>query len=257
MNGRNTAPNVNSFTFAAPNTGAITFLLPYIEQDNIYRQIVAVDQRYTNVDETNLNIGWYSNATLITLARTKIKSLVCPSDNPESSQTGTFVCFYAQYNTFTGGYMPNSSGGNLLGRTNYVGNAGSIGVSSLVPYGTYEGPLGNRTKKTIVNCIDGSSNTIIFGEALGGASAGTRDYSIAWMGSGAFATAWGTTAGTSQWYQMGSKHSGVTQMAYGDGSVRSVRKGVGQTFFSNDWYNFMRASGHQDGQVLDLANIGS
>ena len=251
----NNSTKWGGFTFSAPNTGALAFLLPYVEQDNIYRQLITAEKRKFEVDDTTDRAGWWTNATYFNLAQTRIRNFECPTDTPYTSRFGTFVCFFAENYTFTGGYYPNPTG-NLFGRTNYVANSGAIGDSQSSFWHTYHGPMGNRTKYAISAFDDGSSNTMMFTEALGGVSIGARDYSISWMGSGAFATAWGSNAGTSQWYQMGSKHSSVFLSGFGDGSVRAIRKGVGSNFFTPDWYQFERAAGRADGQVLDLNVIG-
>jgi prepilin-type N-terminal cleavage/methylation domain-containing protein len=247
----NAIPPSGGFTFSAANTGTMAYLLPYIEQDNIYKLLFAAEQRKFNVDDYSDTAGWWTNGTYFAQAQQKIKTFLCPSDQPDSNVNGVFICFFAQDYTFTGGYYPNPTG-NLFGKTNYVGNAGALGKSTDAFWNLYAGPLGNRTKQPVGTFTDGTSNTIMIAEALGGASSGTRDYAIAWMGSGAFATAWGTSAGTSQWYQLGSKHTGVTQVGFADGSVRGMRKGIGATFYTADWYVMQRAAGMSDGQTLDL-----
>jgi prepilin-type N-terminal cleavage/methylation domain-containing protein len=256
-------PITGGFTFAAPNTGTLTFLLPYVEQDNIYKQLYAAEPRKLNVDDRTDSVMWYLQATYFALSQTKIKTYLCPADTPEQSTTGTFICFYTDSTTltFTGGYYPNPTG-QLFGRANYVGNAGVIGEGAIgggpgnAFYTRYLGPLTNRSKYKLGQQIDGTSNTLLILEALGGAEQGSRDFSLAWMGMGAMATAWGTGS-PGQWYQQSSKHTLVVQMAYGDGSVRKLKKGVGTTFFSNDWYAYARTSGQQDGEVYDSTMLGN
>jgi len=58
------------------------------------------------------------------------------------------------------------------------------------------------------------------------------------------------------WTRFGGRHSGIVQFALGDGSVRNTRKGQGYTFFQNDWYQLMYASGWRDGQPFDPQVIG-
>jgi hypothetical protein len=68
------------------------------------------------------------------------------------------------------------------------------------------------------------------------------------MGSGALPTAWGTPDQQGgSWYAFSAKHTGVVQFAYGDGSVRRVRKNLtgGQP-----WLQYIFASGWDDGQVV-------
>ncbi|HZY84793.1 MAG TPA: H-X9-DG-CTERM domain-containing protein, partial [Gemmataceae bacterium] len=95
---------------------------------------------------------------------------------------------------------------------------------------------------------------------LGGCGSGpncpTPDFALAWMGSGSFATAWGLPD-PPQWYTYGSKHTGVVQFGFGDGSVRSMRKGVGVGFaFDATYYSWLRTGGIQDGGVIDFSTLG-
>jgi prepilin-type processing-associated H-X9-DG protein len=48
----------------------------------------------------------------------------------------------------------------------------------------------------------------------------------------------------------GSKHSGVVNFAYADGSVRGIRKGV-------DRVAYIFASAKQDGNVYDASQLGN
>jgi len=251
----NNATKWGGFTFSAPNTGALAFLLPHMEQDNLYRQLYAAEKRKFEVNDATDFTPWWGNGTYFALAQSRLRTLECPSDTPYTSVTGTFICFFAENYTFTGGFYPNPIGATF-GRTSYVANAGAIGDSQDTFWNRYHGPMGNRTAYALGLLPDGTSNTILFAEALGGVSTGVRDYSIAWMGSGAFATAWGTNAGTSQWYQMSSKHANVVMAGFGDGSVRGIKKGVGAAFYTPDWYEFERAAGRNDGEVLNLTALG-
>ncbi len=245
------------FTFNAPCIGALCILLPYIEQDNLYKLLVPQPNLTMGITPPTGFAGWWRNATYFSAAQARIKTYLCPSDNPELSGTGTFVIFYCDANTltFTGGYYPNPTG-NLFGRSNYQPSGGAIGAPGVNYYGQWLGPFTDLSKNKVGAIPDGTSNTIFFGEALGGASQGNRDFSASWMGAGSFATAWGLGY-PSQWYQFGGKHTAVVQFGFGDGSVRSLRKGVGTSFFSNDWFNFMRVSGIQDGGVIDYNQLGS
>ena len=80
------------------------------------------------------------------------------------------------------------------------------------------------------------------------------------MGAGSFATAWGTQTATgptaASWYQGSSFHTAVNNFAFGDGSVRPIKQGIGTSFFTADWYQYMYASGMQDGFVLTLSALG-
>ena len=79
-------PNVHYVTSGASN-GAIlgvqnysvlVFLLPYIEQDNIYKQL-------RDVNANIVGPAWWTRNPEWTLAHSKIKMFLCPSDPVEST----------------------------------------------------------------------------------------------------------------------------------------------------------------------------
>jgi prepilin-type processing-associated H-X9-DG protein len=85
---------------------------------------------------------------------------------------------------------------------------------------TWKGLLTNRSTNTFAAVLDGTSNTLMFGEALGGQYGSQRKYSHSWMGSGTLPVAWGL--GGSDYSQFSSRHPGVVQFCLVDGSVRPV-----------------------------------
>jgi len=260
----------SGFTFAAPCIGALTFLLPYIEQQNLYQQLIPTPSLTMG---NSIPGGWWGNATYFAAAQAKIKTYVCPSDNGQPSY-GVFVIFYCDANslTFTGGYYPNPTG-LLFGRSNYEPSGGSIGAPAVNYYGQWYGPFTDMSANKVGAIPDGTAYTIFFGETLAGGptdtgTPGGRGFSASWMGAGSMATAWGVASatgpltgaaanGTAHWYQFSSFHTNVVNFAFGDGSVRPIKQGTGVNFFSNpDWYQYMYASGMQDGQVVNLGSLG-
>src|SRR5204863_8310868 len=109
-------------------------------------------------------------------------------------------------------------------RTNYMPHAGLFAVNNDAFYGSMPGYFHHNSKVKQTDVADGTSNTPCFGEALGGAETGTRDFALAWAGATYLPSAWGLLS-PAQWYTFGSKHSGIVQFAFGDGSVRKFRKG--------------------------------
>jgi prepilin-type N-terminal cleavage/methylation domain-containing protein len=256
-------PTANApFSFSAPHVGALPFLLPYLEQDNIYKQFATGTSGpgifMFNNDFLNpaTNAGWWHSPINYNLAKNSISTFLCPSDDAGdvTPTGGVFVTLYTAGNTLTGGYISTANGGAALGRSNYTPSAGAIGVTTSAFYGQWIGVFYDHSKNRIANIRDGTSNTIFFGEALGGTYP-NRDFCLSWMGAGGLATAWGLPD-PPQWYTFGSKHTAVVQFGFGDGSVRGIRKGVATTFFSKDWYDFQRAAGMQDGQVYDVNDLG-
>src|SRR5262249_47754126 len=84
---------------------------------------------------------------------------------------------------------------------------------------------------TLVGITDGTSNTILFAEYIGagstGGRAGTRIRSMSWMGAGGFPSYWSSVADTdtvNYRFSFESKHTGIFNIAMGDGSVRGLRR---------------------------------
>src|SRR5262249_10427596 len=65
--------------------GCLVYLLPYLEQENIYRQL------QVNWDVKQLGPSWWTNDADWAMAQTRIKLFLCPSDDPYQSTKGTVV----------------------------------------------------------------------------------------------------------------------------------------------------------------------
>jgi prepilin-type processing-associated H-X9-DG protein len=210
-------------------------------------------------------------------AEAVVKSYLCPSDN---SGAGNNTLIYGPFDALGiySTYPPGApySGGNFtfyvdyvldipgwgreLGRANYIGVGGLLGRIDpqdtnepwAAPYvGIYY--MSSHTK--IADIKDGTSNTLAFGEYLGGLRIdGTRYGEMTWMGAGWWGTDWGlapvyqNTAGTANndygWWQFQSNHPASVNFAFGDGSVRTVSR-------TADFRTFYRMSGMRDGKITD------
>jgi prepilin-type N-terminal cleavage/methylation domain-containing protein len=248
--------------FGQQNVGVLTYLLPYVEQDNVYKGInsptVVIDYNTTVIGP-----GWWNFGSSWTMAHAKIKTFLCPSDIPDAASTGVFALLQtvrsgtnAAY--LSGGYFAGSARSLDLGLTNYVGVSGGMGHVSgggvQNGWDNWEGFFSNRSSTSITKVTggDGSSNTIMFGETCGGETIGNRDFAFAWMGCGALPVGYGLgTEG--HWYTFGSKHSGIVQFCMGDASVHGVRKGYVRPAGQPD--AFRGLAGWHDGQSDDLSNL--
>ena len=253
-----------SFTFSAPHVGCLVFLLPYLEQNNLYNLLNPIPSTLI-ANPNGLSAGWWSNGSYFNAAQTTVKGFLCPTDSHPPTYYGTFITLYcdASDDVFTGGYYPNPTGA-LFGRTNYEPCAGAIGAGPDPFWGVYVGAFTNRSAVMMSQIGDGTSNTIFFGETLGGGPspaggtvAGGRDFAMAWMGAGCMATAWGLIV-PPQWYTYGSLHTGgMVQFAFGDGSVRGIISPVALNFSGTlDWWSWMYVSGYVDGGVPDYGSLG-
>jgi hypothetical protein len=152
----------------------------------------------------------------------------------------------------TGLYFPNGGGGEVLGHTNYTGVQGGMGRIGNA-WDTWAGVYTSQstTSLTQLTSADGSANTLMFGESLGGSrrpGSGTNS-AMSWFGANGLPTAWGLPD-PPDWYTFGSQHTGVVQFAMGDGSVRGFRKG-GNT------RTLRSAAGMQDGEAYNLDDISN
>jgi prepilin-type N-terminal cleavage/methylation domain-containing protein len=237
--------------------GTLVHLLPYIEQDNLYRLMMAgVESNY--LDPTYrpaTNPQYWSRASFWNNRGAKIKTLICPSDNAEAAP---WDCFFSTYlssaTTFTVTII--AFGDSTFGRTNYLGIAGRSGLSM----DTYKGAFNNRSKNPLGSMPDGTSNTFLFGEYAthGPPAAGWSNVSPQWMGAGYFPVAWGLnpqpadwqTPGRDFWYMLSSRHPSGIMMAMSDGAIRMVRY-IGNTAGTPGLNNYNYGAGTRDGNVFD------
>ena len=225
-----------------PHVGFLPFLLPYIEQDNLYRQITSVNW---TIGGTGPN--WWTQADTWAVAQARVKTFQCPSDNVDELGPAFAIIICHPYPTPSdpvsrvtvqpAGFADDTA----LGRTNYVGITGGGGRIGNA-WDQYAGAFTLQSKTRIVGISDGTSNTVILGETLGGPQR-NRDTVFGWFGMPAFITAGGLPPEATGWPTWGSFHTGIVNFAYGDGSVRPLRKGG-----SDDaWDGFIQVSGIADG----------
>jgi prepilin-type N-terminal cleavage/methylation domain-containing protein len=239
--------------------GWSTILLPYIEQDNLYRLIsqnppinpagpqpnpAQSVSDYFLPDRSAPN-WWTPTSPLNGLptttwawAQSTVPIYQCPSDNADTRNGAIILGNYYCGIPFATATTP------TLGRTNYVAVNGVVDKgftitvnNATVSADTWSGIGACRQKLTLeqLTALDGTANTLMYGDYLGDYEQGGT-YSLAWMGAGSCGTLYGlyripppTPAPPTppQPYNFfASKHTAVVLFARGDGSVSGIKKGI-------------------------------
>lgn len=257
-------------------TGCFVELLPYFEQETLFRRFTRINfsptsygsPLYPSYDQTPGN--WIA-------AQTRLKALTCPSDDQyEAAQrSGVTVAVSDQIQQYPGGVTMWYWGGDDAivagypaknhGLTSYLGMAGGTGrAPGSSPWYKWEGVLTNRSEVPLesVTASDGTSNVIMFGEHIGQrpelASSGSNLVVVwAWVGAGSFPSAWGIPepdrVNGQNWWNFSSRHSGIIQFAFCDGSVRVLRKHTDPPANPRP-YRMLTA--YHDGESWDASGIG-
>ncbi len=268
----------------ATGIGTLALLLPYMEQNNIYNlfnsTVFQIQPAAPNVVAGNdwlmMNYPANYNASL-----NRVKSFECPSDNLTNiSAAGviyTFLTLSANGVQLTGQYTVASmtTAGGVPGCTNYMPSAGTLGhiVNPTGPvqsyYSQHEGVFVDETPNTIVSVTDGSSNTIFFGEYLGGftngGTAGGHLSAFTWAGSNGFPSYFSMTTPNTN-LSFNSLHIGVCNFAFGDGSVHALTSGNSLPTQLSDmatggtlptWETLQSLTGKADGDIIQSGVIGN
>jgi prepilin-type processing-associated H-X9-DG protein len=186
------------------------------------------------------------------IAQQRFSFFLCPADDPYQSTEATIVGTHV----IMGAAPPNGMRASFLhydaeplarglGRTNYLGVAGSSTMGSA-------GVFGNRSKLTLgqIAVSDGTSNTLMFGETSGGNAQREdrgRRFAFSWC-AGALPTDAGLASGRRvPWYAFGSRHYRSVNFAWADGSVRGMRF----TRSYQEWAVLQSLAGYRDGGVYE------
>jgi hypothetical protein len=292
-------------TQRGPWAGALLVMRPYMQSDDEYPYVWSTEKSYPSTPpdpaHQKWNCGlneerdawWRAEQNLKpNTGQIKFKYLICPSDNAkESASVGTL---YATH--IANGSFQMFVGPSPVGRTNYTAIAGAAGDfdpeinkqfgNPPADFSQWIGCMYNRSTLTLgqITVQDGTSNTLLFGESLGGSVVNGRDTAWSWFGVGAMGTAYGLGRATvpapidppplgtdppegndgAAWYRFSSRHPHVVQFCFADVSVRGLRYGTttmpetsgkppGNN--SSDWAVLQQLAGRKDGFKNDTARL--
>jgi type II secretory pathway pseudopilin PulG len=294
-----------------PRIGIWYILLPYIEGDNIKKMFTVYgegDSPPVPVIPAGGTLQWYGMSPNSIPAQAKMKIMECPSDSVREVTPTSYVL--AGTHWFFDGAAGRSwwidepwagfSPAGLtpfwlsLGRTNYIVCSGGSGTPTGTPVATdpfwaYIGVFSNRSKLTLgqLTVQDGTSNTILLGETLGGQRIGRVDTVIPWvvntnmavgagLGRGQFKNeddpsgpGWDGNNRTPRggaWFRFSAMHASGVQFCFGDGSIRTIKYGDtmppaagidvgGTTARTIDYMLLMQIAGKMDGLTFDTSSI--
>jgi prepilin-type N-terminal cleavage/methylation domain-containing protein/prepilin-type processing-associated H-X9-DG protein len=245
----NTTSNLfGCVAISMPAISGLYYLLPYIEQANLYNKF-----DYVNGTQ-NANQVAFPYYTGVNLANgqagaTDVPIFLCPSDNNSLIQiTGACLVYSINWQTM-------STGG-----TNYVFASGTASSFVYYPPATFNpdwgGVFQENGKLSIKDVTDGTSNTLAFGEVLwvdhennagtGNGNGGKPAWSAGVPTMLGFSTAGGinanwpcqgpnttgnanVTCGLSRPAALQSKHTGGVNVALVDGSIRFLSQSISQS----------------------------
>jgi prepilin-type N-terminal cleavage/methylation domain-containing protein/prepilin-type processing-associated H-X9-DG protein len=250
------------------HVGALTYLLPYVEQQNQFN-IFSFAPQYAFWYQNPLNRPPSTSTDVVPRppavygSEATIKTFLCPSaPSPESYKSVLMTVNYgkpgldynAAYGTGNAHVFSSAPGRLVVGRSNYLGSGGYYAPSL---YPQYAGLFTYLSTNALAQVPDGTSNTFLFIEYVGGW--------ITWGGSGGIPdgvdggawvcgfnyTGFGTPCASNLvnnsnsprpcWALFGSMHTGdIVNVAYGDGSVRHISNSI-------EFLPWVYLSGFQDG----------
>jgi prepilin-type N-terminal cleavage/methylation domain-containing protein len=249
-----------------PWVSVLAIILPYVEQDALYRQANVNWGQTTPVPRS----AWYYDERNRAVAATKVGLYRCPSDSPDGISTG-YINLGCTRGSSPGtasivafGFGPgnNIAGvpfafGDAMAKTTYVGNMGFAGVVGDPIVDALRGPMWSLSKVTLaeITTMDGTSNTFLILEQTGGTTSGPRTSSRTWFGGGAGVTSRGNTEEGGN-LSSSSMHPGVSIHGFCDGSVRPVAKGPrSPNTFGSYQYRYEQLGGYADGRIDDVSAL--
>jgi prepilin-type N-terminal cleavage/methylation domain-containing protein/prepilin-type processing-associated H-X9-DG protein len=157
-------PGAQAATYRVFNHTGFVALLPYIEQENLFKRY-----SYTNIAVSSQGTGYGlimgpdpSGNPNRAVAATPIKTYTCPSDENPAPVVVTADAANTFYERGVGGQFPGVARSNYLFNTGYYTD---YDRDWSVSAQWARGPFGNNGASNITSMMDGTSNTIMVGEA--------------------------------------------------------------------------------------------
>jgi prepilin-type N-terminal cleavage/methylation domain-containing protein/prepilin-type processing-associated H-X9-DG protein len=247
-------PPSGIFSNAGPMVGCMALLLPYMEQGPVDAAMRnGMPPSYFSIQTINPSpfSRWSGGAypSLLAAAKNVIPTYLCPSALNSPSNSVISWVYYTGNVTINWGSLGVDT---TYGLTNYIGCGGYLGgLTTQGPNAVqYQGLYYQNSNLSLgqVTGADGTSNTLAFGETVGGTANGTQ-WNYAWMGAGSMPTGFGLRQPTTAaFWNFSSYHEGVVNFVMCDGSVRPVR-------LDANFSNFVFASGWKDGVNIDWSQV--
>ena len=219
------------------NRSLFVMLLPYIEQEALYKKYEAVYAPFPTT--TGANRRDWDHTDMTSIYQTKVKTLICPSNPGPTVDSGT------SNNAFTNAA---TSDYNVMNGVE-LASAPNAYTMGLIPYtlddSSRRGMLDFTAPTTPANITDGTSNTLLVVEdagrpsryAKGKIQSGLRSSGAAWGDNdGTFTLHGFSTDGLTQGgpcaincnnsNEVYSFHTGGANVVFGDGSVRFFKENI-------------------------------
>lgn len=232
--------------------GMLTFILPYMEANNVYDLIdvnLAVDQS---------GLEWYNSPSTFIAAQSDISSFLCPNEDPDLiAEKGVGPVFRVFDNGGFGRYAHQGEDDPALqlalGRTHYVACGGMWGDSNWWVAADYVGVCTERSERSFNDIQDGSSNVLLAGESRGGKPSDSGGPALEYW-------CWISASYNSMYYafneedpnieytHFGSSHlGGIVNFVFADGSTHVIRDSIG-------FWERSDIAGISDGHIINLSD---
>jgi prepilin-type N-terminal cleavage/methylation domain-containing protein len=174
---------------------------------------------------------------------------------------GTSVTLWSYLQATSNGFTsPLPTPGGIYSNTLNIPGAPSstLPANLQIQISQYAGPFGLNTQTRFTDIQDGTSNTVAFGESIGGQvfADGSTDFKNAWPGAGCIGAIPGNRVRAAT-FRYCSLHTAVNNFVFCDGSVRPLTKVLLLTYDPppTSWYVFQAVCGINDGVTIDYSQI--